>query len=63
MHVSRSSTLTLAALLALSTPQAEAAPAGHGLDLSGRDTTCSPCQDFFQYASGSWVARTTIPAS
>ena len=62
MHTSRSSTLTLALLLALSAPQGTAV-AGQGLDLSGRDTTCSPCQDFFQYASGSWVTRTTIPAS
>ena len=62
MHTSRSSTLTLALLLALSASR-ETAAAGHGLDLSGRDTTCSPCQDFFQYASGSWVTRTTIPAS
>ena len=31
------------------------------LDLTARDTTCSPCRDFFQYANGSWVTRTQIP--
>ncbi len=33
------------------------------LDLSARDTTCSPCRDFFQYANGTWVTRTEIPAA
>ena len=33
------------------------------IDLSGRDTTCSPCRDFFQYANGGWVDRTEIPSS
>ncbi len=33
------------------------------LDLSARDTTCSPCRDFFQYANGAWVMRTEIPAA
>ena len=32
-------------------------------DPSARDTTCSPCKDFFQYANGGWVARTEIPAA
>ncbi len=34
-----------------------------GLELAGRDTTCSPCKDFYQYANGGWLARTSIPAS
>src|SRR5262245_390529 len=51
----------LAASVAFSAPVALAA--GVGLDLSGRDTTCAPCKDFFQYANGVWVTRTEIPAS
>ena len=47
---------------ALALPAAALA-AGVGLDLSGRDTTCAPCKDFFQYADGGWVARTEIPAA
>jgi putative endopeptidase len=35
----------------------------HGLDLAGRDTTCAPCRDFYQYANGAWVERTVIPAA
>lgn len=32
------------------------------LDLSARDTTVSPAQDFFQYANGTWLKNTEIPA-
>ncbi len=34
---------------------------GHGFDLSDLDTTCKPCQDFFQYATGGWIKRNPIP--
>ncbi len=33
------------------------------LDLSGRDTTVSPAQNFFEYANGAWLKKTTIPPS
>ncbi|SNR50991.1 M13 family metallopeptidase [Hymenobacter mucosus] len=36
---------------------------GVGLDLSARDMSVSPCEDFFQYASGTWVKNTPIPAA
>lgn len=32
------------------------------LDLSGRDTTVSPAQNFFEYANGTWIKNTKIPA-
>lgn len=32
------------------------------LDLSARDTTVSPAQNFFEYANGTWVKNTKIPA-
>ena len=39
------------------------APAKDSLDLSGRDTTVSPADNFFMYANGTWLKNTTIPAS
>ncbi|HCN82883.1 MAG TPA: peptidase M13 [Sphingobacteriaceae bacterium] len=32
-------------------------------DKSGMDTTVSPGENFFQYASGAWIKKTEIPAS
>ena len=32
------------------------------LDLSARDTSVSPAQDFFDYANGTWLKNTEIPA-
>ena len=31
-----------------------------GIDLSGRDTSVKPGDDFEKYASGNWLARTQI---
>ncbi|MFN2454334.1 MAG: M13 family metallopeptidase [Pyrinomonadaceae bacterium] len=35
----------------------------HGFDVSNLDKTCKPCEDFFQYANGGWLARNEIPAA
>lgn len=32
------------------------------LDLSARDTTVSPAENFFEYANGTWLKNTEIPA-
>jgi putative endopeptidase len=32
-----------------------------GFDLTGKDTTIRPGDDFFRYASGSWMRATTMP--
>ncbi len=34
----------------------------HGLSLDNRDTTVSPSDDFYRYANGGYIKRTTIPA-
>src|SRR5260370_17849140 len=39
------------------------APAVSAFDRTSLDTTCAPCHDFFQFANGSWVRRTEIPAA
>ena len=31
-------------------------------DTTRIDKTCKPCDDFYQYANGGWIARTQIPA-
>src|SRR5438477_13172153 len=44
------------------------ATAGHsqtpiGNRLALRDTTCLPCQAFYEYANGSWIKSAPIPAA
>ena len=31
------------------------------IDPANLDTICAPCRDFFQYANGGWLKRSTIP--
>ena len=36
--------------------------ANSGVDLKAIDTSVKPCQDFYQFANGNWLAQTSIPA-
>jgi len=37
--------------------------AAHGVDLTILDKTCKPCEDFYHYASGEWLAKNPTPAA
>jgi endothelin-converting enzyme/putative endopeptidase len=56
----RVKSLLVAFLLAL--PAAAAAPPS-GIETADLDKSVSPCDDFFQYANGTWRAQNPIPAS
>ena len=42
---------------------APAAPAGKGIEVADLDRKADPCNDFYQFANGSWRAANPIPAS
>ena len=56
-------TVLLAAGCGATEPPTPATPelGSFGVDLSARDDTVAPGEDFFQYASGTWLATTAIP--
>ncbi|WP_045689936.1 M13 family metallopeptidase, partial [Hymenobacter sp. AT01-02] len=44
-------------------PAQEATTPGVGISVANIDPSVSPCDNFFQYASGSWLKNNPIPAS
>jgi putative endopeptidase len=47
---------------AASAPRRPAAIGSFGIDLTARDTSVAPGEDFFRYVNGTWTANTEIPA-
>ena len=42
---------------------AQVAPNLNNLDYNAIDTTCKPCDDFYQFSIGKWNAANPIPAN
>ncbi|MEP6835396.1 MAG: M13 family metallopeptidase [Gemmatimonas sp.] len=63
--------LVLIGLAAACSPKTADAPTlgdlkvatGPALDRANLDTTCAACTDFYQFANGGWLKKTTIPAA
>ena len=47
---------------AASAPRGQAAIGAWGIDLTARDLSVAPGDDFFRYTNGAWLDRTDIPA-
>jgi putative endopeptidase len=44
-------------------PSSATLPAIHSLEIGDMDPSCKPCQDFYKYANGEWLAKNPIPAA
>jgi putative endopeptidase len=62
MAVTSAAAQTVPAAAAATVAPAKAHLGAWGVDLSARDTSVKPGDDFQKYASGTWLAKTDIPA-
>src|SRR5215210_4547027 len=53
--------LPLAAALSSATAASAAQGQTKPIEPANLDTTCAPCDNFFKYANGGWLKRSSIP--
>jgi putative endopeptidase len=63
LNFRRAAALLVVAGACLAAGAGRAVGPSRGFDTSNLDTTCEPCEDFYQYANGGWLARNEIPAA
>ena len=55
--------LCIAAGISAQQPSPSSSSARNALDRANLDTTCAACSDFYTFANGGWLKRSTIPAA
>ena len=56
-------TALVAAAISIATPIHAQEKSLHGIDVSDLDRKANPCNDFYDFANGTWRAKNPIPAS
>ncbi|HXQ97302.1 MAG TPA: hypothetical protein VN774_02580, partial [Candidatus Limnocylindrales bacterium] len=53
--------ITLIAIVPSGRARQNTAAEIHGINLADLDRTCKPCEDFYKFVNGGWMAHNPIP--